>query len=149
MDFFSVIDGDFNISCDNKKLDISLIHRYLSEESYWAKNIPIETVNQSIENSLNFGVYFKNQQIGFARIISDYATFAYLFDVFILPEYQKKGLSKWLLESIETHPNLQNLRRWMLMTFDAQEVYKKNGWNIASHPERVMEKYTPNIYLKE
>ena len=146
MEFISENYVGFSISTNKSKLDIPLIHKYLSEESYWAKNIPLELIYQSIENSLNFGIYYENIQIGYARIISDYTTFAYLCDVFILSDYQGKGLSQWLLNTINQHPNLQNLRRWMLMTLDAQEVYKKNGWQIAQHPERVMEKYVPNIY---
>ncbi len=146
MEFISENYAGFSISTNKSKLDIPFIHKYLSEKSYWAKNIPLELIYQSIENSLNFGIYYENIQIGFARIISDYTTFAYLCDVFILSDYQGIGLSKWLLDSINKHPNLQNLRRWMLMTLDAQEVYKKNGWQIAQYPERVMEKYHPNIY---
>ncbi len=146
MEFISENYVGFSISTNKSKLDIPFIHKYLSEKSYWAKNIPLELIYQSIENSLNFGIYYENIQIDFARIISDYTTFAYLCDVFILSDYQGKGLSQWLLDTINKHPNLQNLRRWMLMTLDAQEVYKKNGWQIAQYPERVMEKYHPNIY---
>jgi GNAT superfamily N-acetyltransferase len=148
MNIFEINNGEYLISTDKSKLDISLIHKYLSEESYWAKNIPIETVAQSIKNSLSFGVYFGNQQIGFARIISDFTTFAYLADVFILTEFRGKGLSKWLLDAISAHPNLQNLRRWMLMTHDAQGLYSQKGWSIAKYPERVMEKAFPDIYTK-
>lgn len=149
MEIYLATLSEFNISTDKSKLDISLIHKYLSQESYWAKNIPINIANQSIENSLCFGVYKDNSQIGFARIISDYTTFAYLADVFILHEYRGKGLSKWLLDCIEEHPNLQNLRRWMLMTHDAQPLYIKKGWNVAQYPERVMEKAFPEIYLSK
>ena len=149
MEIYLATLSEFNISTDKSKLDITLIHKYLSQESYWAKNIPINIVNQSIENSLCFGVYKDNSQIGFARIISDYTTFAYLADVFILHQYRGKGLSKWLLDCIEEHPNLQNLRRWMLMTHDAQPLYNKKGWNVAQYPERVMEKAFPEIYLSK
>jgi GNAT superfamily N-acetyltransferase len=148
MNDFLKVKGEFTISSDPLKLDIDLIHKYLSEESYWAKNIPFETVKQSIENALNFGIFYKNEQIGFARVISDYTTFAYLADVFILEKYRGIGLSKWLLDAISDHPNLQNLRRWMLMTLDAQNLYAQKGWSIAKHPERVMEKVIPDIFTK-
>ncbi len=119
--------GEFSISTDTTKMDIALIHRYLSEESYWAKNIPFSTVAASINNSLNFGVFHGENQIGYGRIVSDFATVAYLCDVFILTEYRAKGLSKWLMEVINAHPNLQNLRRWILLTADAHELYRKFG----------------------
>lgn len=146
MHTFSVSMDKFTISTDKSKLDIGIIHKYLSEDSYWAKKIPIEIVKTSIENSLCFGIFHQDVQIGFARIISDYATFAYLADVFILRDFRGKGLSKWLLDIIEAHPNLQNLRRWMLMTVDAHEIYKRNGWFLAAHPERFMEKAFLDIY---
>jgi GNAT superfamily N-acetyltransferase len=137
---------NYVISTAKTDLDISLIHKYLSEDSYWAKNIPIEIVQKSTENSLTFGVFDGKNQIGFARIISDYSTFAYLADVFMMPEFRGKGLSKWLLDCINEHPSLQNLRRWMLMTQDAQGLYVQKGWNIAKFPERVMERAFPDIY---
>ena len=149
MNSYSQSKENFRITTEITEFDIPLIHKYLSEESYWAKNIPIEIVKQSIENSLCFGVFHENMQIGFARIISDYTTFAYLADVFILPDFRGKGLSKWLLDVISEHPNLQNLRRWMLMTQDAQGLYEQKGWNIAKYPERVMERAFPDIYLKD
>lgn len=135
MNPYSQSKENFRIITDKTEFDIPLIHKYLSEESYWAKNIPIEIVKQSIENSLCFGVFHENMQIGFARIISDYTTFAYLADVFILPDFRGKGLSKWLLDVISEHPNLQNLRRWMLMTQNAQAFMSKRAGILLNTPK--------------
>ena len=136
------------ISTDPAKLDIGVIHQYLSQQSYWAQNIPLEVVQRSIANSFCFGVYYQMQQIGFARMITDKATFGYLADVFILPDYRGKGLSKWLMATIHAHPDLQGLRRWMLGTKDAHGLYKQFGW--APLPEEVvgrfMQLHNQNIY---
>ena len=139
--------NDYTISTDKDKLDIKSIHKFLSKETDWAKGIPINTLKTSIENSLNFGLYYKDQQIGFARIISDYSTIAYLGDVYILIEYRGKGLSKWLINEIMTHPNLQGLRRWILLTDTAEWLYKKYGFKTLPHPEIYMEKHNPNVYI--
>jgi len=136
------------ISTDKTKLDLQFIHKFLSKESYWAKNIPIETVKRSIDNSLCFGVYLDDTQIGFARVITDCATFAYLADVFIIPRYRSKGVSKKLMEFIKSHPGLQGLRKWMLATVDAHGLYKQFGFTEIAHPERLMEISTTNIYLQ-
>lgn len=136
------------ISTDKTRLNIPLIHKFLSEESYWAKGIPIETVSRSIENSLCFGAYVDEKQIGFARIISDCATFAYLADVFILPKYRSRGVSKKLMEFIKEHPGLQGLRKWMLATCDAHGLYEQYGFTSVSHPDRLMEISTTNLYLQ-
>ena len=127
------------ISTDKEKLDIQIIHNYLSNESYWAKGRSLETVQRSIENSLCFGVYFENKQVGFARVITDYAVFAWLLDVFILPEYQGKGYGKKLMEAITTHHSLQGLRRWGLGTDDAHGLYKQFGFTSLRKPENMME----------
>ncbi|MBC8053714.1 MAG: GNAT family N-acetyltransferase [Sphingobacteriaceae bacterium] len=137
---------NFLISADKTKLNVQLIHKYLSEESYWAKNIPLETVEQCVENSLSFGVYINDAQVGFARVITDSSTFAYLADVFILPQYRGRGLSKNLVEFILAYPELQGLRRWMLATADAHELYRKYGFKELSKPERFMEIANPSIY---
>ncbi len=138
----------YTISTDQDKLDIEVIHQYLSKESYWAQNIPIEVVKRSIANSFCFGVYLHDKQIGFARMITDKATFGYLADVFILPEHRGKGLSKWLIATIHAHPELQGLRRWMLGTKDAHGLYKQFGW--LPLPEeivpRFMQLHTPDVY---
>ena len=140
---------NITISTDKSKLDIALIHNYLYNDSYWAKNIPLEIVERSIANSLCFGVYDDFTQIGFARVMSDCATFAYLADVFILPGYRGKGLSKQLMEYIKSYPALQGLRRWMLATADAHELYRKYGFTDIAKPERLMELTRPNIYATE
>lgn len=138
----------FYISDDKDKLDRHAIHQYLSEESYWAKNIPRQTVDISIDHSLCFGVYTDDgKQVGFARVISDCATFAYLCDVFILDAYRKLGLSKWLMETIHRHPKLQGLRRWSLATLDAHGLYEQFGWKSLAAPERFLEINVPNIYV--
>lgn len=135
-----------SISTDKTLLDVTMIHRYLSRDSYWAKNIPLDIVERSIENSLCFGLYKDSLQAGFARVITDYATFAYLADVFILPEHRKQGLSKQLLAYIRDFPDLRGLRRWMLATADAQGLYAQYGFTELSKPERMMEISIPNIY---
>ena len=137
---------DFEISTDPGKLDIELIHRYLSEEAYWCKGISKEVVMESIRNSLNFGLYDNGQQIGYARVISDYATIAYLGDVFILPAYRGKGLSKKLMAEVMIHPRLQGLRRWILLTSDAHGLYKQFGWRPIDSPDKWMEKHEKKIY---
>ncbi len=137
---------NYTISTDRNKLDIPSIHKFLSNETDWANGIPFNTLKTSIDNSLNFGIYNENKQIGFARIISDFSTIAYLGDVYILQEYRGKGLSKWLMNEITGHPNLQGLRRWILLTNTAEWLYKKYGFTELPHPEFYMEKHNPNIY---
>ena len=138
MKIYGVQKNDFSISTDKTKLNIGVIHNYLSKESYWAKNIPMKTVKKSIKGSCCFGVYHKNEQVGFARVVTDHATFGYLADVFILDEYRGKGLSKWLMETIMNHPGLQGLRRWMLATRDAHGLYAQFGFLPLDKPERIM-----------
>lgn len=119
--------GHFRISTNKSQLDIAVISNWLTKESYWATNRSLETIKLSIENSLCFGVYDKQKQIGFARIVTDYATFAWLCDVFILNEYKGKGLGKWLVETITTQPILKNLRLFILATRDAHGLYERYG----------------------
>jgi GNAT superfamily N-acetyltransferase len=138
--------GEFIISTDVSFLQIETIHKFLSEESYWAKERTREQTQRAIENSLSFGVYRGKKQIGFARVVTDYATFAYIGDVFILNEFRGRGLSKWLMETIVNHPDLQNLRRWILATRDAHALYEKFGFTELKVPERWMEKTAPNAY---
>jgi predicted GNAT family N-acyltransferase len=138
--------GDYTISTDKSKLDLAFIHGFLSRESYWSKNIPFELVRTAVNNSLNFGVFYKDRQIGYARVITDYATIAYLGDVFIIPEFRGQGLSKWMMEKLMHHPDLQGLRRWILLTRDAHELYKKYGWKEIASPEKWMEKHNPLAY---
>lgn len=148
MDYTDLENSGYYILQDNKMMDTEMIHHFISTQSYWAKNIPLETVLKSIENSLCFGVFNQNKQIGFARVITDKATFAYLADVFILIEYRGKGLSKWLMESIHNHPDLQGLRRWLLATKDAQGLYEQFGWKklTEEQADRMMIIHNPSIY---
>ena len=145
---FEVTRDNFLISTDKSKLDIGLIHNYLSKESYWAKGIPLEILKRSIDNSVCFGLYDGTAQAGFTRVVTDKATFAYIGDVFILEKYRGKNLSKWLMETILKHPELQGFRRWMLLTRDAQELYRKFGFIEFHAPERCMELWTPDVYTK-
>ena len=138
--------GEFTISTDRASLQIDVIHKYLSEESYWARERTLKQTETAIKNSLPFGVYKGENQVGFARVVTDYATFAYLGDVFILPEYQDSGLGKILMKAIVEHPDLQNLRRWILATKDAHTLYEKYEFSALRHPERWMEKTAPNAY---
>lgn len=138
--------AEYIISTDRNRLQIEAVHRFLSEESYWAHNRTKEQTETAIKNSLPFGVYSGENQIGFARVVTDYATFAYIGDVYILEEYRGLGLSKWLMETIVNHPELQGLRRWILATRDAHTLYEKFGFHGLVHPERWMEKPAPNAY---
>ncbi|MFF2457718.1 GNAT family N-acetyltransferase [Peribacillus simplex] len=137
----------FSISTNKKYLDVDLIHGFLNQEAYWSKGIPKETVMKSIENTtLCFGVYKGeignegSEQVGFARVITDLVTHAYLCDVFILPDYRKLGLSKWLMDVITNHSELEGVRRFMLATNDAHSLYKKYGFNQIDNPELFMQK---------
>ena len=127
-------------------MDIEIIHKYLSEESYWAKGISKEIVEKSVANSFCFGVFYHDRQIGFAKVITDFTTIAYLGDVFILDKFRGLGLSKLLMETIMHHPELQGLRRWILLTADAHELYRKFGWSNINDPSRWMEDHTKNPY---
>lgn len=140
----------YAISTEKHRLDIFCIHHFLSKSSYWAKDIPIEVLQRAIEHSICFGLYHHDKQIGFARVVTDQATFAYLADVFVLDEYRGKGLSKYLMEEIHQYPLLQGLRRWMLVTKDAQGLYQQFGWELI--PEtvigRFMQIHQPDIYQR-
>jgi N-acetylglutamate synthase-like GNAT family acetyltransferase len=137
--------GDYIISTDKTKIDLLTVHKFLSE-SYWAEGIPIELVKRSIDHSLCFGVYQDQKLIGFARVITDFATFAYLADVFIVQEERGKGLSKWLMKVILTHQQLQGLRRFTLATRDAHGLYAQFGFTSFDKPERWMQRHDPTIY---
>ena len=145
---YAATKDDYFISTDSSLLNIDVIYNYLTNESYWAKNIPKEVVIKSIINSLCFGLYHQDKQVGFARLITDKATFAYLADVFILEEHRKKGLSKWLIETIQAYPDLQGLRRWMLGTRDAHGLYEKLGWTVLDEDtrKRFMQRQNKNGY---
>ncbi len=138
-----------DISSDKSRLDVDLIHRFLSEQSTWAIGIPRSTVERSIEHSLCFGGYEYGEQIAFARVVSDYATFAYLMDVFVLPKHQNRGLSLRLLEVIKAHPQLQGLRRFMLASSNARGLYQRFGFTALGKPEIMMEINVADIYVKQ
>jgi RpiB/LacA/LacB family sugar-phosphate isomerase len=140
--------GDFEISTDPRRIDVAVVHQFLTS-SYWAKGIPVETVQRSLQNSLCFGLYHAEQQVGFARVITDRATFAYLADVFVLPAFRGRGLSKWLMECIFAHEELQGLRRWSLATRDAHKLYQQFGFRALAAPDLWKEKHDPEIYAKE
>jgi GNAT superfamily N-acetyltransferase len=139
--------GEYTISTDNKRLDIRRIHDFVSNQSYWAKGRAIETVQRALDNSLNFGLYKNNQLIGFARVVTDYATFAWIADVFVLSEHRDQGLSKWMMEVILSHPELQGFRRWVLATRDAHGLYARFGFIPLHRPERWMER--PDLNMQE
>jgi GNAT superfamily N-acetyltransferase len=141
---------DYFISDDPALLDIDIIHDFLSNRSYWAEGIPRGIVEKSIANSLCFGLYNSGKQIGFARLVTDKATFAYLADVFVLEEFRGKGLSKWLVELIQSHPEVQGFRRWMLMTRDAQGLYEQFGWTVLDEDarQRCMQRHFKDMYKK-
>jgi N-acetylglutamate synthase-like GNAT family acetyltransferase len=139
--------GDYRITTDKRKMDIVAIHDFLSKYSGWSDNIPFDRVKTSIENSLNFGLFYKQEQIGFARIISDFSTIAYLGDLYVLDKYRGQGLSKELMDVVMTHPNLQGLRRWILLTSTADWLYEKYGFTKLPKPELYMERFDPNVYV--
>ena len=141
--------GEYLISTDPAKLDIALIHNYLSNSSYWATGRKIELVQRSIENSLSFGVFKQGEQVGYARVVTDYATFAWLADVFILDGHRGQGLGKWLIEVIVSHPELQGFRRWVLATRHAHELYHRFGFAELKNPTGWMEKLDENVAGKE
>ena len=138
------IDG-YSISTDARRFDVAAIHGYLTQ-SYWSPGIPRAVVERAIANSLCFGVFKGAEQVGFARVVTDRATFAYLADVFILEAHRGKGLSKWLVQTIQAHQDLQGLRRFMLMTRDAQELYRQFGFRELASPSHAMEIRNPNVY---
>jgi GNAT superfamily N-acetyltransferase len=138
--------GEFLISTDPARLDLDVIYTFLTN-CYWAKGIPREVVARSIEHALCFGIYDgSDAQVGFARVISDFATIAYLGDVFVLESHRGRGLSKWMMECIQQHPAIQNLRRWILLTRDAHELYRKFGFTALKSPDRYMELHRPDVY---
>jgi GNAT superfamily N-acetyltransferase len=140
--------NDYIIATDKALLDIDYIHRFLSEESYWAQHIPLPLVTKSVQNSLCFGLYLKEKQVGFARVITDEATFGYLADVFIDKGHRGQKLGKWLIEAILEHPALLGLRRIMLATRDAQPLYEPFGFQFPSDIKELMYIRRPDIYKK-
>lgn len=143
---YEIVKDDYLVSDDNGRLDVEVIHHFLSVESYWAENIPRTVVEKSIAHSLCFGVYHQGRQVGFARLITDRATYGYLADVFIIVLYRGKGLSKWLIECILAHPDLQGLRRISLATRDAHELYRQFGFGPLEDAAKFMQIRRPTIY---
>ena len=135
--------GEFEISTERARLDFAALHEFLSGRSYWAQGRSRALVERSIEHSLPFGVYHAGRLIGFARVVTDYTTFAWLADVFVLEEFRGRGLSKWLMEVISAHPQLQGLRRWVLATRDAHELYRRFGFTALEQPTAWMERLDP------
>jgi GNAT superfamily N-acetyltransferase len=133
------------VSTDKQRVDLAVVHGFLTT-AYWSEGIPLEVVRHAIEHSLVFGVYAGDHQAGLARVITDYATFAYVADVFILDAYRGQGLGLWLMECVIAHPHLQSLRRWTLFTRDAHGLYEKVGFQRASNTERLMERSFPDVY---
>ena len=130
----------FTISTDPRRLDVDAIADMLTR-AYWAKGRSRDMIARYIQHSLTFGLYEGDRQIGLARVVSDYATFAWLCDVFIHEGYRGRGLSKWLMETVHAHPDLQGLRRWLLATNDAHGLYEQFGWTLLEHPERWMHRF--------
>jgi GNAT superfamily N-acetyltransferase len=127
--------GDYLISTDPERLDLELVHRFLSEEAYWSPGVARDLVERSIEHSLNFGLYHGDDQVGFARVVTDYATFAWVADVFVLEAHRGQGLGKWLMRTVAEHPELRTLRRWLLATVDAHGLYRPLGFKgLGNHP---------------
>jgi len=140
--------GAYVISTNAARLDIDLIQRFLANESYWARGIPRRVLEKAVQHSLCFGIYAERTQVGFARVVTDYATYGYIMDVFVLPAHRGQGLSKRLMECIMSHPDLQGFRRWQLGTLDAHGLYAQFGFTAPAHPERFMEKTDPDVYLR-
>lgn len=138
----------FTISTDPARLQVDSIYDFLTNRSYWSPGIARAVVEKSIANSLCFGVYTAQNQVGFGRVISDFAILAYLADVFIIEEYRGRGLSKWLVEVILAHPDLQDVRRWLLATRDAHSLYARYGFHPLNHPEFAMERFNQENYTQ-
>jgi len=135
----------FVISTDVERIDRDAVHEFL-RNSYWARGIPRDVLERSIDHALCFGLYEGSRQVGFARVITDRATFAYLSDVYVLESHRHRGLAAWLMEVVLAHPELQGLRRWMLATNDAHPLYRKVGFRELAHPDRLMELVFGNRY---
>ena len=138
----------FTISTDKTELDVPAIHHFLSTQSTWAIGIALATVQRAIDHSQCFGGYIDGRQVAFARVVSDYATFAYLVDVYVLEQYRGRGYSKQLMDAVMAHPELQGLRRFMLATSTAHGLYAQYGFTPPLRPASLMEKYVPDIYLR-
>ena len=141
----TALPAGYELTDDPARIDAVAAHAYLSR-SYWSPGIPLETVRRAVANSMCVAIYHHSKQVGFARVVTDRATFAYLADVYVLEEHRGKGLSKALVTALHDHPDLQGLRRWTLFTLDAHGVYERLGWTSLGHPERGMERLFPDVY---
>lgn len=139
--------GGYSITTDRQRLDLDAIHAFISR-SFWAEGIPKETMARAIDNSLCFGVFDGANQVGFARVVTDRATYAYLCDVYVLESHRSLGLGKWLMEAVMAHPDLQGLRRFQLVTRDAHGLYERHGFGTPANPERHMEIFRHGMYLE-
>jgi len=138
--------GEFEISTDPARLDAEAIHQFLAYESYWAAGMARDVLEKALAHSLNFGLYSGPRQIGLARVVTDYATFAYLCDVYVHADYRGQGLGQWLMGCVVAHPELQTLRRFALATRDAHGLYEQFGWKALARPERHMERLPEGYY---
>lgn len=143
------MDGTLRIDTSREAMDRDMIHAFLTEQAYWSRGIPRETVERAIEGSLCFGGYLDGRQIAFARVVTDGATFGYLADVFVLPQYRGHGYAKALMAAVMAHPQLQGLRRFSLATSDAHTLYAGFGFTAPSRPQNLMEKLDPDIYTRQ
>jgi GNAT superfamily N-acetyltransferase len=134
------------LSCERARLDVPMIHRFLSEESAWAAGISLALVQKAIDNSLCFGAYDGSRQVGFARVVTDYATFGYLCDVFVSTAERGRGISRLLVDAVLAHPDLQGLRRFTLVSTSARDLYAQYGWTPLHVPEAHMERFAPDVY---
>jgi GNAT superfamily N-acetyltransferase len=135
-----------DISCDPQRIDLGFVHGFLSRESYWARGIPPDTLQRAVRHSLCFGGWLGERQVAFARVVTDYATFAWIADVFVDPAFRGRGFSKQLMAAVAAHPQLQGLRRRVLATRDAHGLYAQFGFEPLANPERFMERHFPNVY---
>ena len=139
---------ELRISTDKSELDVALIHGFLSNEAYWSQGVPLDVVRRAIDHSLCFGAFVGDEQVGFARVVTDCATFAYLADVFVLPAHRARGVGKAMLQAVLAHPQLQGLRRFLLATRDAHSLYAEFGFAPPLRPQTLMERFDPDIYQR-
>jgi GNAT superfamily N-acetyltransferase len=137
--------GEYTLTTDPERVDIDALHAFLTR-SYWAANIPRDVVERSVRHSLNFTLLHERNQVGFTRVVTDYATFAYVGDVYVLEAHRGRGLSRWMMETVVAYPELQGFRRWSLLTRDAHGLYARVGFTPLAAPERWMERWTPDAY---
>jgi GNAT superfamily N-acetyltransferase len=148
MTYPDITKGSYSLTADRRRIDVDAVHAFLTR-SFWARGISKELVAKSILHSLSFGVFDGRAQVAFARVVTDYSTYAYLCDVYVLEEYRGKGLGTWMIEFVMDHPELQGLRRFQLVTRDAHGLYTRFGFKVPDNPERQMEIVRPGLYSGE